>query len=69
MKAVSYTHLDVYKRQQEGSNNAGMVRLLEILLQWFMDGGLTNVLIDVLTNHVSFEFDNREIARLIEKYA
>ncbi|BFK10551.1 hypothetical protein F140042L4_07090 [Coprococcus phoceensis] len=54
---------------QEGSNNAGMVRLLEILLQWFMDGGLTNVLIDVLTNHVSFEFDNREIARLIEKYA
>lgn len=29
----------------------------------------TYVMIDVLTNGVELEFDNREIARLVKKYA
>lgn len=54
---------------QEGNNNADIVRLLEILLHWFIDGGLTSVLIDLFTNHVSLEVDNREIMRFIENHA
>lgn len=54
---------------QEGNNNADIVRLLEILLHWFVDGGLTSVLIDLFTNYVSLEVDNREIMRFIEKHA
>lgn len=54
---------------QEENNNADIIRLLNVLLSWFVNGGLTNTLINVLTNHVSLELDNREIARLIEKYA
>lgn len=54
---------------QEGNNNADIVRLLEILVHWFIDGGLTSVLIDLFTNHVSLEVDNREIMRFIENHA
>lgn len=54
---------------QEGNNNADIVRLLEILLHWFIDGGLTSVLIDLFTNHVSLEVDNREIMRFMENHA
>ena len=54
---------------QEGNNNTDVVRLLNILLSWLINGGFTGALIDVLTNHVVFELDNREIVRLIEKYA
>lgn len=62
---------------QEAVNNAGSGRgdseatraLLEAIFNWMRNGGLYKLLIDVLTNGVEFEFDNREIARLVKKYA
>lgn len=62
---------------QEAVNNAGSGdgdseatrALLEAIFNWMRNGGLYKLLIDVLTNGVEFEFDNREIARLVKKYA
>ena len=62
---------------QEAVNNAGSGNgdseatraLLEAIFNWMRNGGLYKLLIDVLTNGVEFEFDNREIARLVTKYA
>ena len=54
---------------QESNNNSDVIHLMTALLSWFADGGLASTLIDVLSNHVVCELDNREIARLIEKYA
>lgn len=62
---------------QEAVNNAGSGsggseatrELLEAIFNWMRNGGLYKLLIDVLTNGVEFEFDNREIARLVKKYA
>lgn len=62
---------------QEAVNNAGSGNgdseatraLLEAIFNWMWNGGLYKLLIDVLTNGVEFEFDNREIARLVKKYA
>lgn len=62
---------------QEAVNNAGSGNgdseatraLLEAIFNWMRNGGLYKLLIDVLTNGVKFEFDNREIARLVKKYA
>lgn len=62
---------------QEAVNNAGSGSgdseatraLLEEIFNWMRNGGLYKLLIDVLTNGVEFEFDNREIARLVKKYA
>lgn len=52
---------------QESNNNSDVIHLMTVLLSWFVDGGLASTLIDVLSNHVVCELDNREIARLIEK--
>ena len=60
---------------QEAVNNSGnrddgaTRALLEAIFNWMRNGGLYKLLIDVLTNGVEFEFDNREIARLVKKYA
>ena len=62
---------------QEAVNNAGSGSgdseatraLLEAIFNWMRNGGLYKLLIDVLTNGVEFEFDNREVARLVKKYA
>ena len=62
---------------QDAVNNAGSGNgdseatraLLEAIFNWMRNGGLYKLLIDVLTNGVEFEFDNREIARLVKKYA
>lgn len=60
---------------QEAVNNSGnrddgaIQALLEALYNWMRNGGLYTLLIDALTNGVEFEFDNREIARLVKKYA
>lgn len=62
---------------QEAVNNAGSGNgdseatraLLEAIFNWMRNGGLYKLMIDVLTNGVEFEFDNREIARLVKKYA
>lgn len=53
-----------------GSGDSEATRaLLEAIFNWMRNGGLYKLLIDVLTNGVEFEFDNREIARLVKKYA
>ena len=60
---------------REAVNNSGnrddgaIQALLEAIYNWMCNGGLYKLLIDVLTNGVEFEFDNREIARLVKKYA
>ena len=62
---------------QEAVNNAGsgnsdseaIRALLGAIFDWMRNGGLYKLLIDALTNGVEFEFDNREIARLVKKYA
>ena len=60
---------------QEAVNNSGnrddgaIQALLEALYNWMRNGGLYTLLIDALTNGVEVEFDNREIARLVKKYA
>ena len=60
---------------QEAVNNSGnrddgaIQALLEAIYNWMRNGGLYTLLIDALTNGVEVEFDNREIARLVKKYA
>lgn len=62
---------------QDAVNNAGsgngdseaIRALLEAIFNWMRNGGLYTLLIDALTNGVEVEFDNREIARLVKKYA
>lgn len=60
---------------QDAVNNSGnrddgaIQALLEAIYNWMRNGGLYKLMIDVLTNGVELEFDNREIARLVKKYA
>ena len=60
---------------QEAVDNSGngdseaIRELLEAIFSWMRNGGLYRLLIDALTNGVEVEFDNREIARLVKKYA
>lgn len=60
---------------QDAVNNSGnrddgaIQALLEAIYNWMRNGGLYTLLIDALTNGVEVEFDNREIARLVKKYA
>lgn len=51
------------------SSDSKLIEMLGILLDWLIGGGYKDMLIDVLVNHVEFEFDNREIIRLVKKYA
>lgn len=55
-----------------GSSNSEskeMVALLRAIYTWLRGGGLKALLIDVLTNEVMLEWENRELARLVKKYA
>jgi hypothetical protein len=53
-----------------GNRDDGAIQaLLEAIYNWMRNGGLYTLLIDALTNGVEVEFDNREIARLVKKYA
>lgn len=60
---------------QDAVNNSGnrddgaIQALLEAIYNWMRNGGLYTLLISALTNGVEVEFDNREIARLVKKYA
>lgn len=60
---------------QEAVDNSGngdseaIRESLEAIFSWMRNGGLYRLLIDALTNGVEVEFDNREIARLVKKYA
>lgn len=46
-----------------------LVELMSELLTWLNNGGLTEVLIDVLLHHVKLEWEGRELARLVRTYA
>lgn len=59
-----------FTKTESGNGDSEAIRaLLEAIFNWMRNGGLYKLLIDVLTNGVEFEFDNREIARLVKKYA
>lgn len=54
----------------EQSGNADkVVELLQTLLNWLSNGGLRDVMIEVLTKHVKLRWENRELARLVRTYA
>lgn len=60
----------IAKAMAERSKRTGISQaLLEAIYNWMRNGGLYKLMIDVLTNGVELEFDNREIARLVKKYA
>lgn len=46
-----------------------LVELMSELLTWLNNGGLKEVLIDVLLHHVKLEWEGRELARLVRTYA
>ena len=45
-----------------------LVELMSELLTWLNNGGLKEVLIDVLLHHVKLEWEGRELARLVRTY-
>lgn len=55
---------------EEGQVNNGKVEMiLECILNWLTEGGLKEILIDILVNCVSIKISDREIARVVKKYA
>lgn len=55
---------------EEGQVNNGKVEMiLECILNWLTEGGLKEVLVDILVNCVSIKISDREIARVVKKYA
>ena len=54
---------------QDSSNDSESSKVLKAIYAWMKNGGLRGLMIDVLTNYVVFEVDDREIARLVRKYA
>ena len=63
--------LQGYIRQvmAEDRSDEQIVTLLRQLVSWLMGGGFKAVLIDVLVNCVTLQFENREVARMVRKYA
>ena len=53
----------------ENVSNQEIRALLEAIYRWLSNGGLRELMIDILTDNVAFELDNREIARVVRKYA
>lgn len=43
--------------------------LLRGILSWLSEGGLKEMLVDVLVNYVSININDREVARVVRKYA
>lgn len=43
--------------------------LLQGILNWLSEGGLKEMLVDILVNYVSININNREVARVVRKYA
>lgn len=54
---------------EQNGNKDKVVELLQTLLNWLSNGGLRDVMIDVLTKHVKLKWENRELARLVRTYA
>lgn len=43
--------------------------LLQGILNWLSEGGLKEMLVDILVNYVSININDREVARVVRKYA
>ncbi len=54
---------------EQNGNEDKVAELLQTLLNWLSNGGLRDVMIDVLTKHVKLKWENRELARLVRTYA
>lgn len=57
------------KEAHKLSLQAEALSVIALVINFIANGGLYTLLIDALTNGVEVEFDNREIARLVKKYA
>ena len=53
----------------KNTNSGELTALVAGLSNWMMNGGMADMLIDVLINNVTIDFENREIIRLVKKYA
>lgn len=54
---------------QDSDNNLESAEVLKMIYAWMKNGGLRELMIDVLTNYVEFDVEGREVARLVRKYA
>ena len=55
--------------QVNGDTMNEILALLKAIYSWMSKGGMKEVMIDVLENHVSFMIEGREVARVVRKYA
>lgn len=53
----------------KNASGNGETETLKAIFLWMKNGGLRDLLIDVLTNYVEFDMDGREVGRLVRKYA
>lgn len=54
---------------QDSDNDLESAEVLKMIYAWMKNGGLRELMIDVLTNYVEFNVEGREVARLVRKYA
>lgn len=54
---------------QNSDNDLESAEVLKMIYAWMKNGGLRELMIDVLTNYVEFDVEGREVARLVRKYA
>lgn len=54
---------------QDSDNDSESAEVLKMIYAWMKNGGLRELMIDVLTNYVEFDVEGREVARLVRKYA
>lgn len=59
---------DVVAAEKDG-NTDRVCELLEILLDWLANGGLREVMIEVLTKHVKLKWEGKELMRMVRTYA
>ena len=54
---------------ESDGNNDRTDEVLEAIYYWLSNGGLEELLIDILTQKVKLKWENREVARLVKEYA
>lgn len=53
----------------KSNSDSESTEILKVIYAWMKNGGLRELMIDVLTNYVEFDVEGREVARLVRKYA
>ena len=51
------------------NGNDQIAALMREILNWLTNGGLRSVIVDVLVNYVVFKINDREVARVVRRYA